>query len=269
MDNSREHALPSYEKEGIPSYEETTPSYEASVGAPKPHVLSAGMNVTLDPTGMFIKQLPSSDAPPVYSLSMSLLHVHTRSSIHVKRSETKGGETSSLAVYAIGEHFMSPLHTRKRMMQNITVARSHGLLATVGVREIVWDFSVHVPLKKGEGMDGLKSGGSIGPTDPVYLLGVGNGPGTVQKHILVFYSGKWEQEDGELIAIEREGGVECEGMPVLSVIKDLDPEMADFLVSAWCVTMWGEVGKRARRLSKSGGGKLNIGKLSIGRFSLG
>jgi hypothetical protein len=35
-------------------------------------------------------------------------------------------------------------------------------------------------------------------------------------------------------------------MPVLSVTKDLDQEMIDFLVSAWCVTLWRDVGKRAR-----------------------
>ncbi len=62
----------------------------------------------------------------------------------------------------------------------------------------------------------------------------------------------------------RGGGAECEGMPVLSMIKDLDQEWMDFLVSAWCVTMWGEVSKRARRLSNSSGGKLHVGKFSLG-----
>lgn len=70
--------------------------------------------------------------------------------------------------------------------------------------------------------------------------------------MLRFYSGKCIDEDGEVIALEREGGVECKGMPVLSVTKHLGQEMMDFLVSAWCVTIWGEVGKRARRLSITG-----------------
>jgi hypothetical protein len=42
-----------------------------------------------------------------------------------------------------------------------------------------------------------------------------------------------------VVALERDGGAEVGGMPVLSVTKDLDVEMMDFLLSAWCVTMWG------------------------------
>jgi hypothetical protein len=34
-------------------------------------------------------------------------------------------------------------------------------------------------------------------------------------------------------------------MPVLSVIKKLDQEMMDFLISAWCLTLWRDIGKRA------------------------
>jgi len=252
MDNTEERTLPSYEHEEAPSYVEA-PSYNASTEEGNLHAFSIGTTLTLDPTGMFIKELASSDAPPVYSLSKSLLHVNGRSSIHVKRPESKGGETSSLAVYAIGEHFISPLHTRKRELQNVTAARSHGLLVSLHLREIVWDFSTQVPLKKGEGMDEVNI--AAFPVDPVYMIGNANGPGTVRKSLLQFYRGKWVDDDDKVVALEREGGAECKGMPVLSVTKDLDQEMMDFLVSAWCVTMWGEVGKRAHHLSKSGGSK--------------
>jgi hypothetical protein len=77
----------------------------------------------------------------------------------------------------------------------------------------------------------------------------------VRKNLLQFFQGKWVAydpvEEGEVVALEREGGAECEGMPMLSFTKELDQDMMDFLVSAWCVTLWGEVGKRARRLSKT------------------
>jgi hypothetical protein len=61
-------------------------------------------------------------------------------------------------------------------------------------------------------MDGLNTGGLVGPTNPAYLIGVGNGPGTVQKHLLPFYDGRWEDDDDEILALEREGGLECEGL---------------------------------------------------------
>ncbi|KIM94535.1 hypothetical protein OIDMADRAFT_149269 [Oidiodendron maius Zn] len=35
--------------------------------------------------------------------------------------------------------------------------------------------------------------------------------------------------------------MECEGMPVLSVVKDLGQDMMDFLISAWCVTLEGDI----------------------------
>jgi hypothetical protein len=265
MEKAEELALPPYEDEAPRSYE-GAPTYGTGTNASagRPHALTSGTNLTLDPTGMSIIELPSSDAPPRYTLTKSLLHVDCGTSIHIKRPESKGGETSSLTVYAIGEHYISPLHMVRKTLRNVSVARSHGLFASVGLRKIVWDFSTHIPLKKGEGMDGLNSGGSIGPTDPVYLIGVGNGPGTVQKHLLQFLDGKWVDDDDEVLALEREGGVECEGMPVLSVMKDLDQEMMDFLVSAWCVTMWGEVSKRAHHLNKSNGNKLHIGKFGLG-----
>ena len=260
MDKAEEQSLPSYDHEPL------APSYEANSRPGKPHLLTTGMNLTLDPTGMFIKAIPANDAPPVYVLSATLLHVHSTTSIHVKRPESQDAE-SLLTVYAIGEHFISPLqHTHNREYRHVTAARSHGFLVTAGVREIIWDFSTRVPLKKGE--IEANANAPYVPTDPVYMIGTRPGPGTVQKHLLQLYRGKWVDDDDEVVALEREGGAECEGMPVLSVMRDLDVELSDFLVSAWCVTMWGEVGKRAKRMRKvSDGGSSH--RLSLGKFSLG
>jgi hypothetical protein len=259
MDKTEELSLPSYE-------EPLAPSYEATPHAGKPHLLTAGTNLTLDPTGMFIKTLPASDAPPVYVLSATLLRVHSSTSIHVKRPESKGAE-SLLTVYAIGEHFISPLtHTHNKEYRSVTAARSHGALVTAGIREQVWDFSTRIPLKKGE--IEANANAPYVPTDPVYMIGTAAGPGTVQKHLLQLDRGKWVDDDDEVVALQREGGAECEGMPMLSIMRDLDVELSDFLVSAWCVTMWGDVGKRAKGMSK-GSGSGSGHKLSFGKFSLG
>jgi hypothetical protein len=204
------------------------------------------MDMTFDPTGVFIKTISSDDGPPLYTLSKTLLHVSSSTSIQVKRADSKGDE---ITVYAIGEHFISAMHPRKRELQSITAARSHGLGVWVGLRKIVWDFSTHVRAPKGEG-DAIVDPASY-PVDPVYMIGTARGPGTVQKHLLQLSDGKWEDDNGEVVAIGREGGAEIGGMPVLSVTKDLDVDMMDFLVSAWCVTLWDEIGKRARRHSKS------------------
>jgi formate dehydrogenase maturation protein FdhE len=67
----------------------------------------------------------------------------------------------------------------------------------------------------------------------------------LQEDLLRFYDGKWVDEKDEVLALAREGGAECGGMPVLSVIKKLDQEMMDFLISAWCVTLWRDIGMRA------------------------
>jgi hypothetical protein len=72
-----------------------------------------------------------------------------------------------------------------------------------------------------------------------------NGPIGVTRDLLRFSDQKWVNDKDEVLALAREGGAECEGMPVLSVIKDLDQGVMDFLISAWCVTLWGELGKRA------------------------
>ena len=105
------------------------------------------------------------------------------------------------------------------MQQDVLVTRTHGLCTTANLNEVEWDFSTYVPQK-------------IDVPKPV----------AVQAYGSLF--GKWVGYDDEVVALAREGGEECEGMPVLSVVKGLDLEMMDFLVSAWCVAMWGEVGKR-------------------------
>jgi hypothetical protein len=265
MDKSQEAeeaALPSYEHEGVPSYEEA-PSYDSNITAGKRQGLSPGINLTLDRTGIFIKILPASDAPPLYTLSASLLHVNSRSSIHVKRPLSQEVDASPVDIYAIGEHFISPmLPMHNKDLRHVTAARSHGFLVSVNLREKIWDFTTQV---KGDGKDVITAGSYRYPTDPVYMIGTGPGPGTVQKHLLQLVRGKWVNDADEVVALEREGGAECEGMPVLSVTKELDKEMMDFLVSAWLVTMWGEVGKRARRLSRSASGS----KMGNGKFKLG
>lgn len=250
MDNADNNSLPAYGQDDAPAY-------DSSSGAGRPDATFAPIVLALDPTGLYIKDLSAKDSPPLYALNASLLNVTMGSSIHLRRLQSTGGDNSYVPMYAIGDHYMSPLHTRKKIFQEILVARSHGLFVWARLREVVWDFSTRIPLKKGEGMDGLRAGGSVGPTDPVYLIGIGNGPGTVRKNLLQFYRGRWvsfeTSDEGETVALEREGGAECEGMPVLSLTKDLEPETRDFLIAAWCVTLWGEVGKRARRLSKSSG----------------
>ena len=138
------------------------------------------------------------------------------------------------------------------------VSRTHGLLAAANLKEIVWQFTTNVPQKSADGVDGRNT--KIDAPPPVVLeiydnMFGGPLPGMVHKVLLRYYSGKWVDDDNEVIALAREGGEACEGMPVLSVVKDLDLEMMDFLVAAWCVTMWGEVGKRTRRMSKSSGSR--------------
>ena len=102
MDNTIKHALPSYDHEEAPNNEEL-PSYEAGPSVGRLDVLSTGPTLAIDPTGMFINELPARDAQPLYSLSTSLLNVNSRSSIHISRpTRSSSGETSSLNVYAIG-----------------------------------------------------------------------------------------------------------------------------------------------------------------------
>jgi len=175
----------------------------------------------------------------------------------VKRISTKGDEVT---VYAIGEHYIAPMHCRKQDLQTLTAARSHGpgFLFWTGLRKIVWDFSIHVRAPGNQIVDPSKF-----PVDPVYMIGTAPGPGVVQKHLFQFCEGQWVDEADEVVAIERVGGAEMGGMPVLSLMKDFDVDMMDLLVSAWCVTLWGELSKRARRHSATSARQRSIRKLSL------
>jgi hypothetical protein len=66
-----------------------------------------------------------------------------------------------------------------------------------------------------------------------------------QQHLLTLSRGNWIsymlKEEGEVIAVLNEKGLGPQGMPVLGVVKDLDKEILDFLVSAWCVKTWGHL----------------------------
>ena len=136
--------------------------------------------------------------------------------LHNRRKEHSPADRE-LTVYAIGGHFISPLHTRGRELQNSTAARSHGLLVSAGLRKLVRDFSTRVPTPNSEGASGINPASY--PVDPVYMVGNGPDQGTVQKHPLSFSDGKWE-DDNEVVALEREGA-EVGGMLVLSAMKNL------------------------------------------------
>jgi hypothetical protein len=175
MATVQEPALPSYEHEDAPSYYGEAPSYDAAYQQALT-LTTTRMSLTLDPTGTSIKSLSSKDATPLYTLSKSMLKVSTTTSIHVKRVSPEGGE---LTVWAIGEHFMDPMCTRKRNLQNVTAARSHGMFVDAGLRKIVWDFSTRVPAPPGSYIRDP----STAPVDPVYMIGTAPGPGTIQKHL--------------------------------------------------------------------------------------
>jgi hypothetical protein len=108
MDKAKEHALSQYEdiEDEVPIPYEEAPAYEAGPSASSETAL--GMTLTIDPTGMSVIKLPLSSAPPYYTFSKSLLHVNSFSSVDVSRSALNGGK--SIAVYAIAEEFISPLH---------------------------------------------------------------------------------------------------------------------------------------------------------------
>jgi hypothetical protein len=245
MDKAKEHALSQYEdiEDEMPIPYEEAPAYDAGPSTSSGNAL--GTTLTIDPTGMSIIKLPLSSAPPYYTLSKSLLHVNSFSSVDVSRAASNGGK--SLAVYAIAEEFISPLHHVRPDHKNVAVSRSNGVLAAVGVRKVVWSFSVQGPIplkdKVGKKIDEQAKVGKEGT--PGGYLWTRNGQIGVTRDLLQFSDQKWVNEGDEVVALAREGGAECEGMPVLSVIKDLDQEMMDFLISAWCVTLWGELGKRA------------------------
>ncbi|RFU28948.1 hypothetical protein B7463_g7401, partial [Scytalidium lignicola] len=239
--------------EALPSYEDVHLDR-----APSLTQVYSQMALAIDPTGLFIRPLSTEqiEVAPLYSLSSSLLNVSLGTSIQVKRLEPTcfglSRRDEGVAVCAIGDRFIKPLNAHRCMLRNIVVSKSHGILITTKLRKTVWDFSTPVPLKKGE-TDKWEAG-----SDPVVLLGVGNGPATVLRRLLQLYDTKWvcyvDNPDGEAIAFEREGGEDSKGMPMLTVVKNLNGDMMDFLVSAWCVRLWGEAGKVAcgkRRFSLS------------------
>jgi hypothetical protein len=246
MDKAKEHALSQYEdiEDEPPIPYEEAPAYEAGTSTSSGNAL--GTTLTIDPTGMSVIKLPLGSAPPYYTFSKSLLHVNSFSSVDVSRAALDGGK--SLALYAIAEEFISSLHHHVRPdFKNVAVSRSTGMFAAIGVRKVVWSFSVQdpIPLKEGKKIDGQVKAGEGSKTTGGYLWTVGNGPIGVTRDLLQFSEQKWVNDHNEVVALAREGGAECEGMPVLSMTKDLDQETMDFLISAWCVTLWGELGKRA------------------------
>ena len=252
MDKHDVHTQPPQDFDAAGEDIDAVPPYSPAVKA-----AGAGwMTITIDRTGMAIKTLPKSDSKTLYYLNKTLLDVNMASSVHIKRAEGGAGEASSLDVWAIGDGFMTPLHANKKIFREILVARSHGLLVWARIRETVWDFSTRVPRKVGEPGDNLSAPWS-GPSDAVALVGidVGQVQGTKRQQLYHSFGNQWigyeHNDKGELIALEREGGAECDGMPVLSIQKELAQDSLDFLVAAWLVTLWGDVGKRARRMSKN------------------
>ena len=245
MDKSKEHALPQYgDEDGPPIPYEEAPAYDAGTGASASARHAVGKTLTIDPTGMSVIELPLGSSPPCYTLSTSLLHVNTFSSVDISRPDKHTGKP--LALYAIANQFITPLHPVRPTFKDVLVRHSTGLFAAIGVRKVVWDFTTEapIPLKDGK-IDTNATRGTASGTAGGYLITLGGVVG-VAKHLLRFYDEKWVDENDEMLALAREGGAECEGMPVLSVVKDLDQEMMDFLISAWCVTLWKDIGKRAR-----------------------
>jgi hypothetical protein len=241
MDKAKEHALSQYEDEVPIPYEEA-PAYE--VGARSKVGNAIGTTLTIDPTGMSVIELPLGSGAPRYTLSTSLLHVHASTSVDVSRPDKNTGKP--FALYAIGDEFITPVHPVLPMFKKILVRRSTGVFAAMGLRKTLWDFSTQAPIPvKDNKIDAPATGGTTGGTEGTYLVALGGDEIGVQIHLLRFYDGKWVDDNEEVVALAREGGAECEGMPVLSVVKDLKQEVMDFLISAWCVTLWGDIGKRA------------------------
>ncbi|KAE8444943.1 hypothetical protein EG329_014070 [Mollisiaceae sp. DMI_Dod_QoI] len=233
MDNAKEDALPEYVDEPLIPYEDA-PAYEAGSSSSTGNPL--GTTLTIDPTGMSIIKLPLSNAPPSYAFSTSLLDINSFSSVKISRPDSKSG--GNVAVYAIADQYISPLHRVRPPFKNVTVERSTGLFAAIGLRKTAWTFVTQLPIppKNGKKTDGKDTDVTTG----AYLVTLGGDEIGVQTDLLRLADGKWVDEKEEVIALAREGGADCEGMPVLSVVKDLDQEMMDFLISAWCVTLWME-----------------------------
>ncbi|PMD29476.1 hypothetical protein L207DRAFT_642441 [Hyaloscypha variabilis F] len=198
---------------------------------------------------MSIIELPLGSGPPLYTFSSSLNHVHSLSpGIDISRPDAHSGE--SLKIYSVAERFIQPLHAVPPLFRNITAFRPTGLAAAMGLRKTVWDFCTMtaIPKEAGGRTDPQASSSGEAMGDFLVTLG-GDGIGRL-RDLLRFSDGKWATENDEVIALAREGSPECEGMPVLSVIKELDQMTLDFLIAAWCVTLWGELHKRTRHHRK-------------------
>jgi hypothetical protein len=111
------------------------PRYKAGEG--KPTTPSARKTLTLDSTSIFIKEVPSIDTSPLYTLTSLYSTPTPGTSIHIIRLVSKGHEMPSLEVYAIGQHFIAPLHPVRKILRSIDLPRSHGLAIEVGLRKII------------------------------------------------------------------------------------------------------------------------------------
>lgn len=246
----------------LPSYEQVHLDRAPTLSA-----IHSQMTLTFDPTATSIKPLAAEEVecPVFYSLTSSLLRVKMGSAIQVQRVESRSPgpdgnpRTKNHSVYAIGDRFMNPLSSRRLKLQGIQVARSHGLFVSTKLRKLVWEFSTEVKPRQGDVVNDVRMKGPVGTVDPVYSIGTGVGVGTIKKPLLQFFDSKWVSFDAEFesetIAFEREGTEESQSMPTLSVVKNLDEEMMDLLVSAWCVRLWGDLPKMVssgkRRSSRS------------------
>lgn len=253
MDKSETQEPPQYEDAmAIPSGQ--APAYDAGISASANASASSttalGTTVTIDPTGTSVIKLPHDNHEPFYTFSTSLLQAGSFGSINVSRLDKETGE--SVAIYAIADEFISPLHPVRHAFRNVRVRHSTGVFAAIGLRKVVWDFITQapIPLKDGK-LDPHAKETKEGGTEGNYLVSLGGDEVGVQNNLLRFYDGKWVDEKDKVLALAREGGAECQGMPVLSVVKDLDQGMLDFLICAWCVALWKVIGKRTRRLSRS------------------
>ncbi|RFU29751.1 hypothetical protein B7463_g6562, partial [Scytalidium lignicola] len=125
-----------------------------------------------------------------------------------------------------------------------------GFLSQPISKKKAWEFCIPVPL---EGID-IRTA-----VDPIFTLGTSDEPTVTQHHLLQFYDAKWvsyeSSADGEAIAFEKQGGEQSNGMPMLTLVKNLDEDTMDFLVSAWCVKLWEEVGRVARNQRRFSSGR--------------
>jgi hypothetical protein len=252
MDENEVQELPQYEDTTTIPYDQA-PAYEAGTStsaSARASRTALGTTVTIDPTGTSVFELPLGNDKPLYTFSTSLLQAGSFGSIDVSRPDKNTGEP--VAIYAIADEFISPLHPVRHAFRNVMVRHSTGVFAAIGLRKVVWDFITQapIPLKDGK-LDPKAKETKEGGTEGNYLVALGGDEVGVQENLLRFYDGKWVDGKDEVLALAREGGAECQGMPVLSVVKGLDQGMVDFLICAWCVALWKVIGKRARRHSRS------------------